>query len=161
MVIIIMSERESIRDSVGRFLANHLGWEFAEAERLPGMGQAASEADGTALVDTLSAAIHSSPYEWKDEIVSCPILPEAYRKQLSHNNPLAKFVCLKNSDPSFQDLELSPQSDHMRSEAQAHQNAKTDCDENLLTVDCSQSLEQILAAVLSGAILAGRTVRSV
>ena len=48
-------------------------------------------------MEALSAAINFWIYEWRDVVVSCPMLTERERGQLSKTSSLVKIVCLEES----------------------------------------------------------------
>lgn len=100
MIFIITGALESSRNTVGNLLAEALGWEFVDAENLSSRRGPASRGCSTAnaiptlLIDTVSTAIHSWIYEWRDIVLSCPVLTEANLGQLSRMSSLIKIVCL-------------------------------------------------------------------
>ncbi len=105
MVFIIMGPGQSARNTVGRLLAEALGWEFVDAENLHPLGNFDAGSGSTSLADanrilpmkTLSTAINSWIYEWRDIVVSCPELTDNDRKQLSKISSLVKIVSLEAS----------------------------------------------------------------
>jgi len=104
MVLIITGAAESGRDTVGRLLAEALGWEFFDAENLRAprdlnthICAASANADPALCMETLSAAITFWLYEWRDAVISCPMLIEGDRRKLSEMSSLVKVVCLEAS----------------------------------------------------------------
>ncbi len=105
MVFIIMGPAQSARNTVGRLLAEALGWEFVDAENLHPLGNFDAGSRSTSLADadrispmtTLSTAINFWIYEWLDLVVSCPELTENDRRQLSKISSLVKIVSLEAS----------------------------------------------------------------
>ena len=102
MVFIITGTAESDRNTVGRLLADDLGWEFVDGVNLhppdlDGRNRNASLANSL-RTETLWAAINYWIYKWQDVVVSCPILTETDRRQLSEISSLVKIVCLEASD---------------------------------------------------------------
>ena len=103
MVFIIAGTSVLDRNTVGRLLAETLAWEFVDAEnlRVPENvdadrgGTSRAHADRTWDAKTLSAAINLWIYEWRDVVVSCPVLTEGERRQLSGMSSLVKIVFLK------------------------------------------------------------------
>ena len=104
MVFIITGTAESGRNTVGRLLAEALGWEYIDAENLRPSGNleahrcsaSLANADPNLRTGTLSAAINIWIYEWRDVVVSCPVLTEGERRQLSRMSSLVKIVCLED-----------------------------------------------------------------
>src|SRR5271166_543346 len=105
MVFIITGTAESDRSTVGRLLAEDLGWEFVDAENLhPAANLDVQNCKHSGAGDkpflrmeALSAAVHSWINHWQDVVVSCPMLTERDRKQLSEMSSLVKIVCLEDS----------------------------------------------------------------
>src|ERR1700751_835860 len=105
MVFIITGATESGRNTVGRLLAEDLGWEFVNAENLrptcnldaKRRGDSRADAGPMWLIEALSAAIDIWIYEWRDVVVSCPGLMEADGKRLCQKSSLVKIVCLEAS----------------------------------------------------------------
>jgi len=141
MVFIITGSAESFRNTVGRFLAESLGWEFVDAANLcppsyldwPRCSGRLTNVDPTSLTEALSTAINLWIYEWRDVVVSCPPLPERDRKQLSKITSLVKIVCLEGSHATG------------RSALPAAWRVSHDLDQDVLTVDSSRNVEEIIA----------------
>jgi gluconate kinase len=104
MVFIIAGTAESGRNTVGRLLAEALGWEYIDAENLRPSGNleahrcsaSLANADPSLRTGTLSAAINVWIYEWRDVVVSCPVLTAGERRQLLRMSSLVKIVCLED-----------------------------------------------------------------
>lgn len=118
VVFIISGAAESDRNTVGRLVAESLGWEFVDAENLRpplnaevrGCSTPRANADPTFFEDTLSTAAKSWIYEWRDVVLSCPVLTEGERKQLSRMSSLVKIVCLEDFTQSIALASLTGQS---------------------------------------------------
>ena len=161
MVCIITGATESGRDTVGRHLADTLGWEFVNAENLRPKGNldanrcgdSRANAGPTWRIEALSAAIDIWIYEWRDVVVSCPMLMEADRKRLCQKSSLVKIVYLEAS------LAIGPahvldQSAVVGSQLQTRWYGSQDQRRYVLTVDTSRQVEEIVAemtAVLTSA----------
>ncbi len=161
MIIVVIGEIGSGVDSVGRLLAESLGWEFTDVDSLDCAAQARSplpSAEGPSLMKALSATIDFSTCQWRDLIVSCPALTDEDQRQLRHNHPAVKFVYLKapnRTDDSFPPVRPV---DLVDSEAPVRQSIGVENDSSVLSVDSSQGVEQILEAVLSALILKQRSL---
>jgi len=143
MVIIIMGGVKSNRLEVGRFLAQGLGWDFADLQETH-QPPTLIASEQTYQIEALSAVVDCSIYAWRDTVIASPILSEDDRKRLGHNRRLVKFVRL--SDPSA-DLSAFWKT----------QREPTDYRDNLLHVDCSQQMDQIMECVLSAYIFRRRS----
>src|SRR5208282_3860413 len=140
MVFVVTGTAEPDRNTVGRLLADALGWEFIDAENLhpPGnpdarRGSAAlANTDPTFSIATLSAAIDLWIYEWRDVVVSCPTLTDTDRKQLYRNTSLIRIICLTTTPDRRSDF-FDPPAQFMSTEP-ASNGAKLDPRETIFTV---------------------------
>ena len=161
MVFIITEAAESGRNTVGRLLAEALGWEFVDAENLHPPGNLDARRCGTSLVndptlpiETLSAAITFWIHEWRDVVVSCPMLTDRDRRQLSKMSSLLKIVCLEASHATGR----SPVDDDrsvrvVSSEFPAGWHAVLGQGQNVLTVDSCRQVEEIIAEITAVLIM--------
>ncbi len=161
MVLIITGATESGRDAVGRLLADTLGWEFVNAGNLRPTGNldanrcgdSPANAGPTWRIEALSAAIDSWIYEWRDVVVSCPMLMEAGRKRLCRKSSLVKIVRLESSLATGR-ANVLDHSAGVGSQLQAGWYGSQDQERDVLTVDTSRQVEEIVAemtAVLTSA----------
>jgi gluconokinase len=160
MVFIITGAAESGRNTVGRLLAEALGWEFVDAENLqpPGNLDARRSStsqvnDPTLRIETLSAAITLWIHEWRDVVVSCPMLTDRDRWQLSTMSSLVKIVCLEASHATGR----SPVHDRsvcvVSSEFPAGWHAARQPGQDVLTVDSCRQVEEIIAEITAVLIM--------
>jgi gluconate kinase len=175
MVFIITGAAESERNTVGRLLAEAWGWEFTDAQHLHPRGRpdarrfatslassdpsSGSSSDPTSRLETLSAAIKLWIYEWRDVVVSCPMLTERDRKQLSKVSSLVKIVCLEASHATGRTSVLDRPVRLVRSENARSENARSEFSagwrparkaaQDTLTVDSSRQVEDIIAEITS------------
>ena len=157
MVLIITGAAELGRNTVGRLLAEALGWEFVDAENLhpPANLDARrcstllANADPTLRIETLSAAINFWIYEWRDVVVSCPMLTERDRRQLSKMSSLVKIVCLEASAATGRTPVLDRSGRVVRSEFAAGWQAAREPGQDVLMVDSSRQVEEIIAEIMA------------
>jgi gluconokinase len=155
MVFIITGAAESDRNTVGRFLAEALGWEYADAENLHPPAHLEARRCGTALanadpvwrLETLSAAINFWIYGWRDVVVSCPVLTERERRQLSKVSSLVKIVCLEVSHATGRALPLDQSVRAASSESSSGRHAAREAGQDVITVDSSRQLEEIIKEI--------------
>ncbi len=91
------------KTTVGKLLAQKLGWEFADADDFHPAANVAKMRHGISLTDAdrapWLAALHSAIVQWnaggKQVVLACSALKRSYRAQLS-SEPV-KFVYLKGS----------------------------------------------------------------
>lgn len=161
MVFIITGATESGRNTVGRLLAEDLGWEFVNAENFRPTGNLDANRCGDSranagpmwLIEALSAAIDVWIYEWRDVVVSCPMLMEADRQRLCQKSSLVKIVHLESSLATGR-AHVLDQSAGVGSQLQARWYGSQDQRRDVLTVDTSRQVEEIVAemtAVLTSA----------
>ncbi|MFY9912785.1 MAG: hypothetical protein WCF22_14495 [Candidatus Sulfotelmatobacter sp.] len=154
MVFIVTGTAESGRNTVGRLLSEELGWEFLEAQNLHAdynvdarrSSSSLADADPSLPLETLVAAINTWIYEWRDVVLSCPMLTENERSQLSKMSSLVKIVCLEQLPGSSRTRLYERSSEVANSEFCAESHARCD-PKDALTVDSSQQLEEIIAEI--------------
>ncbi len=147
MVFIITGAAESDRNTVGRLLAEALGWEFVDAETLH------PPADTALRTETLSANIHFWIYGWRDVVVSCPALTEKERRQLSKISSLVRVVRLEVSHATGRTPILDASDRVVSSEFPAGWHAAREPGQDVLTVDLSRQLEEIIAEITAALIM--------
>jgi gluconokinase len=153
MVFIITGAAESGRNTVGRLLAETLGWEFVDAENLRPPGNldarrcspSPANADPTWFVETLSAAITLWIYEWRDVVVSCTLLTEGDCRQLSRMSSLVKIVCLEEFHATGRTRVLDRSVGVVSSQLPAAWHAAHNPERDVLTLDSSRRVEEIIA----------------
>jgi len=153
MVIIIMGEVGSGRDSVGARLAESLGWEFLNFDKRcgeEGTSGSMHDAKGSSTVELLWAALDASTYEWRDTVLSCPILTEGDQKHLRENRSLVKFVHLEGDDSR---IPSSPTAEAGSSDPAIATGLKSTNDSGVLILERSMGMERILNSVLTEAVL--------
>jgi len=161
MVFVITGASESDRNTVGRLLAEAFGWEFVDAENLrpPGnldarkCGTAPAYADLTLRTATLSAAINFWIYEWRDVVVSCPVLTEKERRQLSKTSSLVKIACLEASQATGCTGVLDRSVRVVCSDSPVKRHAADEPEQAVLTLDSSRQVEEIIAEMTAALIL--------
>jgi gluconokinase len=160
MVFIITEAAESGRDTVGRLLAEALGWEFVDAENLHPPCNLDARRCSTSLVDdptlrieTLSAAIAFWIHEWRDVVVSCPMLTDRDQRQLSKMSSLVKIVCLEASHATGR----SPVHDRsvrvVSPDFPAGGHAARQPGQDVLMVDSCRQVEEIVAEITAVLIM--------
>jgi len=159
MVFIITGAAESFRNTVARLLAESLGWEFVDAASLslPGCLDrrrfSDTLTDPTLRIESLSAAICLWTYEWRDVVVSCSPLTETDRRQLSKMSSLVKIVCLEASRATGR-TRLVDRSARIGSSAlPAAFHVSHHLRQDVLTVDSSRNVEEIIADMTAALIM--------
>lgn len=103
--LIVMGVAGSGKTTVGEQLAQHLGWNFYDADAFHPAENIAKMANGAPLNDTdrapwlaaLSALISTSLNQNRPAVLACSALKESYRQQLLAGNEGVQFVYLRGS----------------------------------------------------------------
>jgi gluconokinase len=154
MIVVVMGVEGSGKTTIGRLLANQLGWEFVDADELHPAANVQKMKRGLPLTDAdrmpWLAAIHAKIAEWiaeqRNVVLACSALKESYRKKL-WDGPEVKFVYLRGS------YELILKRVQGRHGHFAGENILTDQFANLeepadaVTVEVSGSPEEIVAEI--------------
>jgi gluconokinase len=104
MIVIVMGVVGSGKTTVGRLLAEQLGWEFADADDFHSpanvekirKGIGLTDADRKPWLDSLRAAIVQWISERRSVVLACSALKRSYRAELEAG-PEVRFVYLKGS----------------------------------------------------------------
>ena len=102
MIVIVMGVTAAGKTTVGRLLAEQLGWEFADADDFHPPSNVEKIRRGTALTDDdrkpwlacLRAAIIQWIAEGRNVVLACSALKRSYRQELAPG-PDVRFVYLK------------------------------------------------------------------
>ncbi len=103
MVILLMGVAGSGKTTVGRRLAEDLGWPFFDGddfhppENVAKMAQGLplTNADRAPWLDALRALIDEVVGQGRSAVIACSALKQAYRRRLLHNHAAARLVYLK------------------------------------------------------------------
>lgn len=105
MIIIVTGVSGSGKTTVGRLLAEELGWLFYEGDDFHPQNNIQKMTQGTALTDedrigwlaALSQLIHELDRKNRSAVVACSALKQAYRDVLAGKSAAVRFVFLKGS----------------------------------------------------------------
>jgi gluconokinase len=153
VVFIIAGTPESDRNTVSRLLAETLAWEFVDAENLRVQGNvdaargstSRAHPDRTSRTAALSAAINLWIYEWRDIVVSCPVLTKEERRQLSRMSSLVKVVCLEEFHTTVRARASDGSAGIAVSQSPSRSHGSGDPDTDVSTLNLSRPLEEIIA----------------
>jgi len=153
---IVMGVSGSGKTSVGKALAEHLGWDFHDADDFHPPQNVAKMAGGIPLDDSdrapWLAALHdlisSSLMHNRPGILACSALKAGYRQQLLEGNDSVQIIYLKGSHDLIWSR-MSVRKDHymkphmLQSQFEALEEPK-----NALTIDISLSVDDIVQQIL-------------
>jgi gluconokinase len=154
MIAIVMGVTGSGKTSVGRLLAQQLGWEFADADDFHpsanvekiSHGIPLTDEDRAPWLDRLRIQIANWIANGQNAVLACSALKRTYRKELSVG-PEVRFVYLKGS-PELIRKRLQLRRGHFADEKiLASQFADLEEPEAAVTVDISQTPEKIVAEI--------------
>jgi gluconokinase len=106
MIVIVMGVVGSGKTTVGRLLAEQLGWEFADADEFHSPANVEKIRKGIGLTDAdrepWLQSLHAAILQWiagrRNAVLACSALKRSYRSQLEAG-PEVRFVYLKGSAP--------------------------------------------------------------
>ena len=106
MVVVIAGVAGSGKSTVGRALADSLGWRFHDADDLHSPGNVARMARGQGLTDEQRApwltavrqVIEQAAASGEDALVACSALKATYRRFLAKDIPAVAFVFLAGDE---------------------------------------------------------------
>jgi gluconokinase len=154
--IIVMGVSGSGKTSIGKSLAEQLGWDFYDADDFHPPENVAKMSNGIPLDDSdrlpwlasLHDLISSALQTDRRGVLACSALKERYRQQLLDGNPDVGLVYLKGTYDLIWSR-MSERGDHymkphmLRSQFEALEEPN-----NALTVDISISLDEIVQEIL-------------
>jgi len=153
---IVMGVSGCGKTSVGKALADSLGWDFYDADDFHPPENVAKMASGTPLDDSdrapwlvaLHDMISSSLKADKPGVLACSALKERYRQQLMDGNEGVQIVYLKGSyDLIWSRMEK--RTDHyMKPHMLKSQFETLEEPSNARTIDISMSLDEIVQEIL-------------
>ena len=105
MIVILMGVSGSGKTTVGRLLAEKLGWEFVDADTFHSPQNIAKMRHGEPLTDAdralWLAAVRTAMKDWTREhrnlVLACSALKSSYRDQIAGGLPDVKWVWLSGS----------------------------------------------------------------
>jgi gluconokinase len=154
--IIVMGVSGSGKTSVGKVLAEHLKWDFYDADDFHPPENVAKMASGIPLDDSdrapWLAALHdlisSSLRQNKSGVLACSALKERYRQKLMNGSEGVQLVYLKGSYDLIWSRMATRPDHYMQPQMLQSQFDALEEPSNALTVDISLSVEEIAQFVI-------------
>ncbi len=156
MIVVVMGVTGSGKTTAGSLLAEHLGWEFADADSFHSpanvekirSGIPLGDADRAPWLQSLRQAVERWVAERRNVVLACSALKKSYREQLLVDGNV-KFVYLKGSYALI-NQRLQLRHGHFASaKILAGQFADLEEPDDATAVDIDQSAEQIVAEIES------------
>lgn len=154
---IVMGVSGCGKTSVGKALAEKLGWEFYDADDFHPPANIAKMANGTPLDDSdrapWLAALHdlisASLKADRPGILACSALKERYRQALTADNPAVQIIYLKGSFDLIWSRMSTRAGHYMMPHMLQSQFDALEEPQDALEIDISISIEQIVERILT------------
>ena len=154
--VIVMGVSGSGKTSVGKSLAEHLGWDFYDADDFHSPENVAKmarsipldDSDRTPWLAALHDLISSSLKEMRPSVLACSALKEGYRQQLLNGNDDTQIVFLKGSYDLLWSRLSSRKGHYMKPHMLQSQFETLEEPTNRLTIDVSMSVSDIVQEIL-------------
>jgi gluconokinase len=154
MIVIVMGVVGAGKTTVGRLLAEQLGWEFADADDFhpPSnvekirRGIALNDEDRKPWLERLSAAITQWIAEHRDVVLACSALKRCYRQELAVG-PEVRFVYLKGSADLIAERLRARQGHFAGEQILASQLADLEEPQEAVAVEIASPPQQIVAEI--------------
>jgi len=153
---IVMGVSGSGKTSVGKSLAEHLGWGFYDADDFHPPANIEKMADGIPLDDSdrapWLAALHdlisSSLIQSRPGVLACSALKERYRRRLLEGNAGVQLIYLKGSYDLIWSRMIVRKDHYMKPHMLQSQFDALEEPSDALTVDISLPVDEILQVVI-------------
>lgn len=153
---IVMGVSGSGKTDVGRSLAEHMGWDFYDADDFHSPENVSKMASGIALDDSdrvpwlgsLHDLISSNLAENRPGVLACSALKERYRQRLLTGNENVQVVYLKGSYELIWSRMIMRKKHFMKPQMLQSQLETLEEPLNALTVDITSSVDEIVKTIL-------------
>ena len=155
MILLVMGVAGSGKSTVGKLLAQRLGWVFLEADKFHSAanqekmhrGVPLTEADRLPWLDAIHAELRAQDAAGKNVVLACSALKEEYRRKLTAGLDV-KLVYLRGSKELIAER-LRQRTGHFAGEPILEdQFAVLEEPRNALTVDIREAQEKIVEEIL-------------
>ena len=154
MIVIVMGVVGAGKTTIGRLLAEQLGWEFADADDYhPAAnvekirhGIALNDEDRRPWLERLRAAIIGWMADERNVVLACSALKRSYRRELEAG-PQVRFVYLKGSPQLIADRLRARHGHFAGEQILTSQLADLEEPEGAVTADIASTPQQIVASI--------------
>lgn len=159
---IIMGVSASGKSTVGKLLAERLGWDFYDGDDFHPPANIAKMAAGIPLDDQdrapwlarLRELIRTCLEQNRPGVLACSALKQSYRDELLQGNPGARFVYLRGDYETILARISSRPGHYMKADMLKSQFAALEEPTDAIVVDVRLSPDQMVAGILSASALA-------
>lgn len=154
MIVIVMGVVGSGKTTIGRLLAEQMGWEFADADDFHSAsnvekirnGVALTDADRAPWLDSLRSAISQWVVARRNVVLACSALKRTYREKLEAG-PEVRFVYLRGSPALIADRLRLRHGHFANEQILASQFADLEEPEGAVTVSISPEPQKIVTEI--------------
>lgn len=155
MIVVLMGVSGSGKTTIGKLLAEQLGWRFADADDYhPAANKAKMHAgipltdeDRRPWLDALVRLVDEAREHGDNLVLACSALKHAYQDYLRHDVDEVKYVWLKGSEDLIR-KRLADRSGHFMNPALLHSQFQTlEPPEHAVEVDVAPSPEEIVREI--------------
>ena len=157
-LVVVMGVSGAGKTTVGRRLAEDLGWSFYDGDEYHPQANVEKMSQGVPLtdddralwLDRLRALVDDLLAAGEPGVLACSALKRSYRQQLGRDRPCVRFVYLQGNQPLIRER-LQQRDEHfMEEDLLADQFETLEEPEDMLTVAIDQGPEDVVREIRAG-----------
>ncbi len=153
MIVIVMGVSGCGKSTVGKLLAEHLGYRFLDADEFHPPANVAKMAAGTPLTDAdrlpWLESMNGKLLENRHAVLACSALKESYRKVLAEGSADCRFVHLRGSIELIRARLTERRHRFMPASLLESQFAALEAPRNAIEIDIAQPPERCVEDILA------------